>query len=846
MYTLHLLKNFCNYRNRRLMIRATINDYIEDDDIFIGSFEKRNFVWGDGISTSHIINYVGHLPTPSYVIVENESDHSFTRWFVTNCNETRGCQYMLTLKRDSIADKYDEVKSSDLLVKKGFVSNNSVLVFNTEEQNYNSVKTNELLIKDKTASGYVIGFIDSKTAGSNDNDHKVYTNYSDDTYINFDYDDLSETIKNYFAMPNGTPVSTVTAIYGERKENVCLAYNMGVRIDSYVDGLVSNDYYECTDGTLYIKGNGIPGKISQITDTRSNKSNYYCTTTLYTNVETNPTSNCFTLINYDTNTPPSSCLDTIGYNFTYQIGTMLASKSISDYESLLGINSSTKNYLKSYDNQICKINNVYYIAKWTPTNDRHISKNGTNWSNYIFNQMTGYMPSNDIVQTFLTTPNGNKLNYVSGHTPSNLGYTDVVAHAYVGDYYLQLEIYEKKVYTYVTPKANRTHLSDAPYDMFVIPYTDGFTYEVNATSYIANSKMAINLAQQICLTLGDSAVYDIQVVPFCPFQTTAVQDELDFSLENGQAIYDNNNQIVGYYFWAYKSSLNFSIAESRALLTLSSSEYTFKEITQLRQYMLCSPNKDSVFGFNPCMNNGITKWNITIDYRPFSSYCKIQPEWNYLYGSSEYNDKTDNRGLIFNGAYSVTQLTTAWANYVANNKNYQQIFNTQMNTQITKFEMQQKAQWETVGYRNYSFFPISSVLKVIGERKQMDFDRELFNVDIQASRELFNYQLDNIKSQPNPITKLTSINSDFRVFPFIEIYDTTETDLKNFRNLIKFNGMTIMCMGKLEEYLKPNDETFFQASVIRFADFIGKENSNQLVIDINRELETGIYITKEE
>mgnify|MGYP007038227396 CR=1 FL=1 len=93
------------------------------------------------------------------------------------------------------------------------------------------------------------------------------------------------------------------------------------------------------------------------------------------------------------------------------------------------------------------------------------------------------------------------------------------------------------------------------------------------------------------------------------------------------------------------------------------------------------------------MNQGIYKWNVSLDYRPYSSYVKIQPAWNWLYGNEYYNEKTDYRGLIFNGSYSLTQLNDVWANYLNSNKNFQQIFDTQINTSLTKFNMNQEAQW---------------------------------------------------------------------------------------------------------------------------------------------------------
>ena len=127
----------------------------------------------------------------------------------------------------------------------------------------------------------------------------------------------------------------------------------------------------------------------------------------------------------------------------------------------------------------------------------------------------------------------------------------------------------------------------------------------------------------------------------------------------------------------------------------------------------------------------------------------------------------------------------------------------------------------------------------------MDYDREIFNMDISAQREIFNYQLDNIKSKPDAISKLTSLNIDFRIFPYVEIYSTNDSELQFFRDNMKWNGMTIMVTGYIEQYLKPaGEETFIQATIIRYNENIQHENDYTLVSELNKELDMGVYITR--
>lgn len=841
MYNIHLFTNYNNYINRQVKFKATLNEYLTDEDIFLITFTKRNFVIADGIRTQHVIEYTTeHLPTPNYLIAEDEKTHEFTRWFVIECRENRGCQYTLFLKRDTIADFYDSIKSSNLFIKKGYVDDNNVLVFNKEMQEYNKVKKNELLIKDKTNSGYVVGFIDQ------DKDHanKIYTSYKTELQVDFDYSALSSSIKDYMAIGNATPNSTAKRFAGgDNRNSVSLKTNFGAFSFMAVGNPAHAEGWDY-DFNIYNENSGTLFKYSWITETKSEYSNgiYYSRTLNISGTfiyNTTLTNNC--IINCKQNGNTTSIANQVA---NYIANKFYSEISLSYLKDSFNILSTPEAILSAYDGKICEIGGVYYKCSIEPYGT--VAHESTQIASYDLALYKSLMPSPSTLNSWASYNNNIVPDYATNKGPSNMTVSDFTLYANTQQYYLKLTQQSTNIYTYLTSSSNRNHLVDNPYDMFVIPYSDDMVYEVNSTSYNANKNMAINLAQAICQASG-SSLYDIQIVPYCPFNVPT-SPSIDFSLVNSQAIYlDADNSVCGYYFWASKSSGELTINENREELTLSGDSYSYKEITQLRQYFLCSPNKESVYEFNPAMNKGITEWKISYDYRPFSSYIKVQPNWNYLYAlnTSTFNGMTDQRGLLYNGNYSVTQLSNAWNEYVNSNKNYQAIFDTEIKTQISQNQLQNKAYEETIGIRSYNLNPVKAVMNVIGMEREIDFMRETQSIDINARRQLFNYQLDNIKSQPNTIRKMTSINTDFRIFPFVEVYDTTPQDKQNFDNLIRWNGMTVMVMGFMEEYLQDNTETFFQASVVRFTDFIGVENDYTLVSDINNELEMGLYITKE-
>lgn len=60
----------------------------------------------------------------------------------------------MTLKRDVIADNYNDVVDSPIYLEKGFINDvNDPLLYNSESMNLNQIKQLEIPLKDETQSG---------------------------------------------------------------------------------------------------------------------------------------------------------------------------------------------------------------------------------------------------------------------------------------------------------------------------------------------------------------------------------------------------------------------------------------------------------------------------------------------------------------------------------------------------------------------------------------------------------------------------------------------------------------------------------------------------------------------
>lgn len=73
---------------------------------------------------------------------------------------TRNGQYRLAFKRDVLADHLNEILNSPCFVEKGFVNDiNNPILYNNESLTYNQIKQDEILLKDSTESGWVVGYV---------------------------------------------------------------------------------------------------------------------------------------------------------------------------------------------------------------------------------------------------------------------------------------------------------------------------------------------------------------------------------------------------------------------------------------------------------------------------------------------------------------------------------------------------------------------------------------------------------------------------------------------------------------------------------------------------------------
>lgn len=813
---------FNNYYNRIIKRYDTIEEYGDP----IGSQENCNFVHGDGINASFTFNkLISVKDTPDYVIVLDR-DNKISRWFVINSFKNRGQQDSLQLRRDVIADFYDDiVHYSPCLIRKGWVPQTSPFIFNDEGVRYNKIKTEEIKIKDYSNCSYIVGFIANDSAAVAQIDGTVKAtnyDYSFTDLASFPYSDYVEG-----AGGNHTEVATHMTSYPYLAIRYTVTSSANVEFNAELS-LCQNGQYVLSGYTNTYTSGG--HKINNA---------------LYCKQNGDSTGVVATAIDHVT-----------GYNWYYDYvkdyADLLTSMSwylATDYflEKAKALFPSTNveetyySMLKLYDNKLLKIGGTVYKARLKSENLQLRKYTASNDVKAIVNTML--RPT----ETSLSASLGSGYKYKTDKDWFNN--TDIDVYGKTADYYLELVEATTTVKTELKAAANRTHLTDQPFDMFVLINDDDVSYKVGTDSFTSNHEVNMNMAQAICQASG-SASYDLQIVPFNPIQGAILADgTINWLNYDVVPIKDSSNNIVGHYVMCNSGDLQFELEKDE--LKFNPEDYKLDFNT--KEYRLCSPNQETIFEFSPSMNFGINKWVITANYRPYSSYIKVQPQWNGLYGASYYDGQSDFRGLLYNSTLCVTQLSEQWATYVSNNKNYQQLFDNQINTLTKSNNVTINALEETLGWRSFTGGPIGSVARVIGGSRDIEMQKELNNIAISKMETDFKYQLDNIKSMPNTVKKLTNINGDTRIFPYIEVFTCTTEEETSFQLKMQYTGYTIMTTGYIIDYIKPNvipgEEigSFVQADLIRLDLTRSDETAdNHIAIEIASELEKGVYLTKEE
>lgn len=790
------LLNFNNYYNREYKKLNTIWDY---EPYIKYTWTNVNFNPGDGITTTIPVNSDVEA---NYLILSEgigpglAGEEIISRWFIIESKFTRMGQRMLTLRRDILVD-YAPMATATVFAERGYVPNTNNLIFNSEGNSYNQIKKKESILKDESASPWLVGYLAPNVFA----DGNININVSPNVDIAYDYTygstDLMLQSNRYTSLSPSNTVdldpnvefmsfdSTRTEVL---KDIWYIRYEFG-----YIDSLLTD--------------NAAPFPTLQISAANTTKAQIY-----------------------------------FGENLLgdqYRVAIQDAIKV--DNEATMPSTADMTDLL-SKQNKIARV--------------------GTASTGYTYYKLI-ITPQSEATRQVVITSGATKTYIDSRILPMiNQG---IAAGSMPEKYNIRYSISPYTVYwqqittiqNQITLNADAPAVDKSPYYCFAIPY-NSVAVNVNGEMTNTTSSLSRQLARQIATQLS-SFCYDVQLLPYFPLQSyisnTATIDITEMSSKQYAILKQGETgSLKSILFWINEPNFSFTIEDS---IVYNSQEPKIQNETQFCR--LNSPNYAASFDFSVAKNKGVGYWQVDCSYKPYQPYIHVAPNWKGLYGSN-FNDA---RGLICTGDFSIDLMTDKWQEYQIQNKNYNEIFNRQ----IQSLDLQQSiAKKQDIfgavagslsgamsgattgalagglhgaiagGVVGLGMSAVGGVMDIIDNQKLRD--------DARSSQfDMFNYQLGNVKALPNTLTKVSTYNINNKIYPFYEIYEATSEEIDALRQQLKWRGYNLGIIGQLSDFQV--EGKYFKGKLIRL-----EENPNIVLGDshlfdnYNSELQQGIYWTK--
>lgn len=783
MQTLYILQ-FNNYYNRQTKRYNTIQEYLNNATV-VDTITNTDFYRNDGVYTSIVIPEVYNVAPDYCVVYDNNSQSIESRWFIMETKFNSGTQYRAQLYRDLVSDFYNDFINAPAYIEKATLARNNNLIFNNEDMGFNQIKTNEYLLKDRTRIPWIVGYV------ARDRSQPITISVPEDNAkIDYSYTSLDDYQYNTYA---------TSSFKGYLRDTVYQVQTRDYATSSSDRWDFSWGYTGERKNPLIYTGSLLStgvNKYSSTTTTMYYRQNYIA-------YQMEPTAIMLNL---------EDAAKSLSTDWSaYAINSIANTHSVAETETFLNENGKIIQIgTKYYQIRVVKVN--------TDSNNKFEFKVPFNSNLGLLFQSV--MNSYDYWESTSTTAF-----YLQGRSDFYQIYYDEI----------ELSAYN------VTIPTTTVHLTDAPYDMFTIPYpsVDGvFYYATDSGTNRVYPKNVLKFVQALQVNLG-SQLYDLQLLPYCPLQqyinySSTYYNYLDFtntSETRFQKIGTN-----GVIAWCDESSFDINIEpysdfySTYTVPTPSNDAIEFKVEHECDFYRMVSPNYNGTFEIKSTSNDGLTNFTATCAYKPFTPYIKVSPQFNRLYGQNF----DDARGLILGGDFSLPAVSDAWIEYQIQNKNYQvmfdrQIENMEFNNNLSLRQkqisgaMSAAAMGVTGGimgaqaggiYGAIAGAATGSILSGVGAVADIDILKKQQAETLDYTKDQFGYNLGNIAARPQSLTKVSSFNPNNKIFPILEYYTCTEEEKEALRNKIKYNGMTVMAIGTVADYqlLQPS---YIKARLIR-------------------------------
>lgn len=801
MAYLTVLAGCLNYQNRIVLPSITESTYTQRAASF-KRFEGVNFNPADGVETSQILN-LGEGFEPDYLLITDAAYYVQQRWFVMESSRNLFGQYNLRLRRDVLADFYPEIGRSYLKIERGWCPAASTLIFNPEGNSFSQLKTGEIPIKDYTQSRWYVGYL----AGNAFEGGDISITIDDSTKR--EYDESYENIAQAMAQYPGS------AIDAAGSKNMMQEYDIRQLNVPLYDIIPTIAPPVLTSRRTYSVNVGAYSSTSKIGNGAR---------PAYQIIPSVIESNAFDILNgtlssaFHTDDVKKSLLQ----DMLRKIGTTSAqySKTVKSGGKVIRVGSDPYEFYQL---------NVYEVSETSGESDMVIEGEGYKYVNGVLDE-------------------------VSEVRKNQYGAASTFTYSFTYNVRMVKAVWNliSKAGT-VTIKNQVVKAGDAPYYVFAIPRDVLQVQYPETTGTLVDTSLADDLVYSMIRQLGEK-IYDVQALPYFP-------GGHDLELETGGLRLPNTDYYTDVRAGDKHTIICWipSISCDKGAMTGGIDAWDdIKLDNETRLVRLASPNYASLYDFSIAKNAGVTGWAITMTVRPYQPYIHVAPIWGGMY-SPMY--QYDPKGLILGGNYSVDIVSSAWTSYEIANKNYQLIFDRNVQT----LDLQQSIErnrdirdmvsglvnagfatagaYASGGAKGAVISAAKSAGGLISSALSMQEAEQLRQNARDSMMDMQSYNLGNIRARPDTLTKVSSINRQNKGWPVAEIYTAPQNEVDAYIALRKYAGMTVGVIGRLNEYLRENPYKYryIRAQVLR----LSAEVDTHMAQVINAELSGGCYFYNE-
>lgn len=735
------------------------------------NYVEKNYVNIDSPDTinGHIIYRLENAETiPTYVV----DDDSGWKWFVSGITQLNSSKFQISLLRDVISEHPELWKNEQAYISSGLATDYNM--YKRWDLPYTNTKIKQERFNFGGKSSFFVFYVNQQHYGSNITE--------DDLEIGGTY--------------TGTPtpditVSNLNEIPGFEYVGAGPLYSYFYPSSLYFNATLSDNNIEC-NGSKPSLMESMQWNI--YTGTPAVASKYDLSKAMSTSSLTGNVNGCT----------------------SYLLNSMYTTAS--NYLNSLNTVGTSGTQLGPYLNKVIYDTNTNKYYKITQTNT--VSNVGTLKINATYNASLI-----NTLNNFASWPNT-----VPGYQPATM----------VGTDYLQIKNVSRRVYTYTISEYTTTSTFDFNFIKSVSKLPRSAVRCVNIVSddHFSDNDIAqcLMLAQANAMNLGDDLttgrILDIQYLPFSVADTTTSNLQIN-SIDLTAKFLEEDD----YSFFTNLTDLTDINKETDTI-------------------KIVSPSRASQYLFRPYDNNGNMEFTTKVTLKPYTSTIYIRPSTQGLL----ITDWDDKDCLMIEEDFSLTQVNSEWANYVYNNRNYQNAFNRQI--QGREFERSWEKRVEAAQMksdewtaRNLSaqktqtytgnipiLSGIAGAASMLINGPDQDYMRAaatdraynqaLYEEGISIARDNFQYQIDNIQSQPLIPSKVTTLDVKFLDGVYLEYYSTNPTELTAIDNFYKYNGNRIDCYGTFASYWG----WFVRGKIIKSNNYTQPE-----IDEINRRLSMGIF-----